>query len=83
MIYFFPWRWSSLPEMQAASPVAPAPSTTLFSISTNLNIARAMSFSATTTVRSTHDRAHANALLPTYCDINQVRDIIMYHRAYT
>ena len=43
--HFLPLKSFSLPDKQAASPVAPAPSTTAFSISTNLNIARAISSS--------------------------------------
>ena len=66
--HFFPRRCSNLPERQAASPVAPAPSTTLFSISTSLRMASAMSLSVTTTMRSTHGWAHANALAPTCRD---------------
>ena len=64
--HFFPASVSSsCPERHAASPVAPAPSTTDFSTSTSRSMARAMSSSFTIHTLSTQPLAVANALPPT------------------
>ena len=61
----FPARSSNFPDMHAASGVAAAPSTTLFSNSIRRRIARAISSSVTVTTRSTSGRAISNAFVPT------------------
>ena len=63
--YFLPSSSGSKPASTAAMPVAPAPSTTAFSISTRRRIARAMNSSLTTTILSIKGAAVANALTPT------------------
>lgn len=47
-LYFFPVSSGTMPAIIAATPDAPAPSTTHFSVSTNLRIARAIQSSLTT-----------------------------------
>ena len=56
----------SFPDMHAASGVAAAPSTTLFSSSTRRRIARAICSSVTVTARSTSGFAIRNAFEPTW-----------------
>ena len=56
---------SNFPDRHAASGVAAAPSTTLFSSSTRRRIARAICSSLTVTVRSTSGLAIWNAFVPT------------------
>ena len=63
--YLFPFSSSSCPERMAANPVAPAPSTMHFSVSTNLRIAIAIHSSLTTTNLSIKGLAVTKALYPT------------------